>query len=252
MPVHRGNIGEVVQKAWNDARCAAIAGSGQREANRKRSRIWIGSLAKRFGEHYAGVRLTPLGTVASERARHVLREIEAAEERIEAAVSGRTGSFRIAASPMWMQAILPAAIARFHQTCPGVELKLSTASFAEGLRRLTDGDSDLHCGGVDAGASLPRFLRREHVLDIAAGIVAGEGHPLLAARPAIADLAGYPWIDYGAPAPTPGPALTGPSSLPAVLDALYAYTGKQVQTVVRADTVELFLLAAGPWLAWLR
>ena len=52
--------------------------------------------------------------------------------------------------------------------------------------------------------------------------------------------------------PPPGTAArTSPSSLPAVLDALYAYTGKRVQTVVRADTVGLFLLAAGPWLAWL-
>ena len=32
---------------------------------------------------------------------------------------------------------------------------------------------------------------------------------------------------------------------------MYAYTGKRVQTVVRADTVGLFLLAAGPSLSWL-
>ena len=215
------------------------------------ARLEAGLRGPLFERLPSGVRLTPLGTVAAERARHVLREIEAAEQTIGAAVSGRTGSFRITADPMWMEAVLAPAIARFRETCPGVELKLRTASLAEGLRRLADGDSDLHCGGVDAGAPLPRFLRREHVLDITAGIVAGEGHPLLAARPAIADLAGYPWIDYGAPAPMPGPALTGPSSLPAVLDALYAYTGKRVQTVVRADTVGLFLLTAGPWLAWL-
>ena len=134
----------------------------------------------------SGVRLTPLGTVAAERARHVLREIEAAEQTIGAAVSGRTGSFRITADPMWMEAVLAPAIARFRETCPGVELKLRTASLAEGLRRLAAGDSDLHCGGVDAGAPPPQFLRREHVLDITAGIVAGEGHPLLAAGPAAA------------------------------------------------------------------
>ena len=33
-----------------------------------------------------------------------------------------------------------------------------------------------------------------------------------------------------------------------MLDALYARTGKRVKTVVRADTVGLFLLATGPWL----
>ena len=56
MPVHRGNIGEVVLKAWDDARNADIACSGRQKANSERSRIWIGSLAKRFGEHYAGKR----------------------------------------------------------------------------------------------------------------------------------------------------------------------------------------------------
>ena len=198
----------------------------------------------------SGVRLTPLGTVAAERARHVLREIEAAEQTIGAAVSGRTGSFRITADPMWMEAVLAPAIARYREALPGVELKLRTASFAEGLRLLENGDGDLHCGGIDAAATLPGFLRREHVLDIAAGIVAGEGHPLLAARPAVGDLAGYPWIDYSETASTAASG-TGLPSLTGVLDALYAYTGKRVQTVVRADTVGLFLLAAGPWLAWL-
>lgn len=33
---------------------------------------------------------------------------------------------------------------------PGIELKLRTASFAEGLRLLADGESDLHCGGIDS------------------------------------------------------------------------------------------------------
>ena len=147
---------------------------------------------------------------------------------------------------MWMHAILPAAIGQFHQTCPGVELKLSTASFAEGLRRLADGDSDLHCGAVDAGAPLPRFLRREHVLDITAGIVAGEGHPLLAARPAVGDLVGYPWIDYGGPEPPGTAARTSPSSLPTVLDGAVSFVHRKAGSDPRAalaDTGRAVLLS---------
>ena len=56
MPVHRGNIGEVVLKAWNDARCADIEDSDRQKANSERSGIWIDSLAKRFREHYADKR----------------------------------------------------------------------------------------------------------------------------------------------------------------------------------------------------
>ena len=103
----------------------------------------IARLEIRFGGRLferlpSGVRLTPLGTVAAERARHVLREIEAAEAKIGAAVSGRSGRFRITADPMWMEAVVAPAIARFRDTCPGIELTLRTASLAEALR-LTHG-----------------------------------------------------------------------------------------------------------------
>ena len=151
-----------------------------------------------------GVRLTPLGAVAVELARGLLREIETAEEKIEAAVSGRAGRFRITATPVWMQAVLAPAIARYREALPGVELALRTAPFAEGLRLLENGESDLHCGGADPGRPLPAFLRRERFIELTAAIVAGDGHPLLTRRPSVRDLSGYPWIDYDAPALSPG------------------------------------------------
>ena len=191
----------------------------------------------------ATLRITPPATAAM---------VKPSSGFTEPALDGRSETWpRVTADSMWMEAVVGPAIARFHETFPAVELKLSTASFAEALRRLMGGESDLHCGDIDAGTQLPGFLRREHVLDITAGIVAGERHPLLAARAAVGDLSGYPWIDYGGPAPAGTAAPTDPSSLPAVLDALYAYAGKRVKTVVRADTLGLFLLETGPWLAWL-
>ena len=56
MPVHRGNIGEVVLGAWNDAIGAEIGGNGQQETNSERSGTWLDSLAERFREHYTGKR----------------------------------------------------------------------------------------------------------------------------------------------------------------------------------------------------
>ena len=212
----------------------------------------IARLELRFGGRLferlpSGVRLTPLGTLATERARHVLREIEAAEAKIEAAVSGRAGRFRITADPMWMEAVLAPAIARFRDTCPGIELTLRTASFVDGLRLLARGESDLHCGAIDV-APLPAFLRRERVLDTTAGIVAHADHPLLAGRPAVRDLVSWPWIDYGGPVPAAA-ADSGPASPDGILGALHARTGRRVKTVLRADAAGLFLLATGPWLA---
>ena len=110
-----------------------------------------------------GVRLTPLGAAAVNLASGVLREMEAAGEKFQAAVAGRIGSFRVTATPMWMQAVLAPAVATFRESMPGVALTLRTASFTEGLRLLANGDSDLHCGGDDTGEPLPAFLRREPI-----------------------------------------------------------------------------------------
>lgn len=56
MPVHRGNIGEVILSAWNDAINADVQGNGQQETNSARSGLWIDCLAARFKEHYKGNR----------------------------------------------------------------------------------------------------------------------------------------------------------------------------------------------------
>ena len=99
----------------------------------------IARLEARFGGKLferltTGVRLTPLGDRVAGVARGLLREIQAAEEKIDAAVSGRTMSLRVTASPMWMEAVLAPAVAQFHHRFPSVELTLRTAPFADGLR----------------------------------------------------------------------------------------------------------------------
>ena len=215
----------------------------------------VARLEARFGGRLferipSGVRLTSLGALAAERARRVLRELEAAEEQIEAAVTGLAGCFRISAHPVWMQAVLPAAIARFHDTFPGIELKLRAADRPQGIRLLTEGASDLHCGGIDAGEPLPPFLRRDSFVEVEAGIVARLDHPLHARRARLEDLAGWPWVDYDGAAPADGDA-GGRASLFGVLHNLHERTGRRAGTVIRAGPAGPFPMASGPYLAWL-
>ena len=203
-----------------------------------------------------GVRPTPLGATAVERARGLLREFRAAEEEIDAAVSGRAGTFRVTATPVWMRAVIAPAAAAFRERAPGVALALRTAPFADGLRLLADGESDLHCGGADPGHLLPAFLRRERFLDLTAGIVARAGHPLLGTAPAPGDLAAWPWIDFDAATAAPAgtaaaPDGDGPASLDLLLDRLFRETGRRVATVLRAGAAGLSVMADGPWLALL-
>ena len=201
--------------------------------------------ARLFERIPAGVRPTRLGALIIERARRILREIEAGEETVAAALAGRTGRFRVTAAPLWMQVVVAPAVQAFHSAFPEIELRLRTASWREGARLLDDGRSDLHCGGLDSGEALPAHVRRERVLEVTGGIVAGGGHPLHEAGPQPRDLAGWPWIDVD------GRVGAGRPSLAAILDELGDLTGAPVRAVMRAGSAGLTLLAAGPWLSWL-
>ncbi len=214
----------------------------------------IARLERQFGARLfertpAGVRLTALGATMAELARPLLRDFEAARTTLAAVRSGRTGRFHVTANPVWLEAVLPEAIARFHEDFPGIELTLENATRTEGLRLLAQGESDLHCGGIDSGEILPASLRRERFVDLTAGIVAGRHHPLLTREVSSVDLVRAPWIDYDARAT----ALAGDRhpSLAALLDRLHETTHTRVKTVIRTGSAGLLLMATGPYLAWL-
>ena len=242
-------------------RLLAVAEAGTVGAAAKRSNVTqptltrdIARLEQRFGgllferlPH--GVRPTALGATAVERARRILAEVEAAEQAIDAARSGRTGVFRVTATPPWAETVLARAAARFREAFPAIELRVRSATRAEGLRRLADGDCDLHCGGIDTDEPLPAFLRRERFLDMTAGIVAWRDHPLFAGSVAPEDLARYPWIDFDWPAPASLDE-TRPS-LAAILAQLRGAGAAGIVTVLRLGAAGLLALAGGPWLAWL-
>ena len=194
-----------------------------------------------------GVRQTALGAAAARRARRILGEYAAAEAELDAARAGRAGLFRVTATPPWSETVLAQALARFHAAFPAIEIELAAASRAEGLRRLADGASDLHCGGIDEGRRLPDFLRRERFLDMTAGIVAWRGHPLFEGPVGPADLVRCPWVDFD---PPPPPGARHPS-LGAVLELLHRRTGARVATVLRARPGGLLLMNRAPYLAWL-
>ena len=195
-----------------------------------------------------GVRLTRFGDLVADRSRRILREIALAEEEINLVVSGQTGSLRITAGPMWMKTVLPGAIARFHKSCPGIELKLRTTTYTEGVWLLMDGENDIHCGGIDACESLPQFLRREHILDMTWGIVAHKDHPLHSKELTYEDLADYPWIDYDKVIQKQSSGARS-SLTDDILDRLYKRTGKRVGAVICTNSVGLSLIRTGPYLS---
>ena len=187
-----------------------------------------------------GVRPTPLGATVASLARRLLREFESAEEALDTARSGRTGRFRITASPTWGETVLPAALARFHEDCPGIEIRTDMAGRAEGLGLLVAGKSDLHCGGMDTGDILDASLRRDHFLEETSGIVAWRGHPLFSGTVGPEDLVRCPWI-----------AFCRDPALARLLDRLYETTNVRAGIVVQAGSACLSLLNGSRYLALL-
>ncbi len=194
-----------------------------------------------------GVRLTEFGTTVAEQARHILREIETAEGRVKSALSGHSRSLRVTAGPTWMQAVLPEVVGRVHDAFPDVELRLHAMTFLEGIRLLVNGESDIHCGRIDAERHLPAILRRESFLNMTSCIVACADHPLHAGKVTCGDLVEWPWIDCEAPARTQDDEERSP--LAELLDELFARTGKRVRTIVRAGPAGLALMGTGPYLS---
>ena len=212
----------------------------------------IAALESRFGAPLferlpTGVRPTALGAVAAEQARRLLRAYEEAEDRIGGALAGRNGHIRATADALWMQGVVADAVGRFREGFPGIELRLRSTGRGEGLRLLEAGESDLHCGGLDAGACLPDSLRREELPALTMGTVAHRAHPLLSGGATAEALADWPWVDCVADL---GPGSEAPS-LDDLLDRLRSRTGRHVVSVIRAGAAGLALMASGPYLAWL-
>ena len=195
-----------------------------------------------------GVRLTQLGNLVAEQSRRILREIELAENEINLAVSGRIGSLRVTAGPMWMKTVLPAAIDRFHKKYPGIELRLHAATYPEGVWLLVNGESDIHCGGIDTREPLPQFVTREHILDMTWGIVAHKDHPLHTRKSTYEDLVDYPWIDFDAVIQRQD-CNTRPSLTDNVLKTIHKRTNRRVVTIIRVNSADLSLMETGAFLS---
>lgn len=52
MPVHRGNLSQVINRAWTRATDIRTEGSEHRVRNQERSRQWVSELAKAFTDEY--------------------------------------------------------------------------------------------------------------------------------------------------------------------------------------------------------
>jgi DNA-binding transcriptional LysR family regulator len=143
-----------------------------------------------------GVHLTDAGRVLVGHADVILRRLGDAEAELEAMAGLRGGRLRLVAFPSAGGSIMPAAVARFRERHPAVEVTLAPAEPDEAAEALRSGEADI---GLTIETSWMKpgddGLIRTHLLDDPMYLVVPTGHPQATRRTVrLADLAADPWI----------------------------------------------------------
>ena len=95
-----------------------------------------------FHRMRGNVTLTPAGEALLPWARRVLNDLEAATNEVRELSGLRRGRISVGATPSITVAVLPDALARIHETYPGVDLKLHEAGSRDLVRELEQGRLD--------------------------------------------------------------------------------------------------------------
>ncbi len=142
------------------------------------------------------VMLTDAGQVLLPEARATLAAAQAARDAVSQARGGLRGTVTVGTMLSTGPLDLPGLLGRFHQTHPGVTVKLRmSASGSAGLaREVLDGSLDLAV--VSLPGSAPAGLSLRPVAEEPLVAVGQPGHPLAAGPVTIAELAAEPFIDY--------------------------------------------------------
>jgi DNA-binding transcriptional LysR family regulator len=72
-----------------------------------------------------GVALTPAGTMFYKEARRIVRDVDVAFEAVRGATSGELGKLRLGVGMSTVHSLVPRALLRFRESCPGVEIEIA-------------------------------------------------------------------------------------------------------------------------------
>lgn len=90
-----------------------------------------------------GIRPTQAALLLAEHATQVSKQLQEAEDALEALRAGQAGRLRLAAFATAGNALVPRAMARFRESQPGVDLDLTIAESPEALAQLRSGQIDV-------------------------------------------------------------------------------------------------------------
>jgi DNA-binding transcriptional LysR family regulator len=152
-----------------------------------------------------GVRPTAAGAALAGHLGGILGQIESAEREVAAIAAGRGGRLRTASFPSAGASLMPAAVAGFRASHPGVELTLAEGEPEEIGPRLRAGEFDLVLlyEFEGSGERLAAGMRRFELLDDPLHLALPADHPLATRKkpPRLADLAGESFVQTSATSP---------------------------------------------------
>jgi DNA-binding transcriptional LysR family regulator len=105
-----------------------------------------------------GIRLTAEGEALLASTRDVLTRAESLGARARAFAGGTTGVLRVGATPQVMQNILPAFLAEYRRSRPGIEIELIEEGGARLLNLVEQGALHVAMSGILSGTPLERRL----------------------------------------------------------------------------------------------
>ncbi|MBC6717913.1 LysR family transcriptional regulator [Aurantimonas sp. DM33-3] len=148
--------------------------------------------AKLFDRTGRGKRLTPVGAILLEKARHLRQEAEAVSREVGEVARGEAGTLRIGSGTTIVNHVLPRACRMLTAVAPGVDIAL-TVSMSDVLQaHLRAGECDLVIAPVDPRAHSEfdaRTIYRDEMV-----VAASPSHRLAKGGASLADLAGEKWV----------------------------------------------------------
>jgi DNA-binding transcriptional LysR family regulator len=152
-----------------------------------------------------GVRPTAAGAALAGYLGGILAQIERAEREVAAIAAGRGGRLRTASFPSAGATLMPAAVAGFRASHPGVELSLAEGEPEEIGPRLRAGEFDLVLlyEFEGSGERLATGMRRFDLLDDPLHLALPADHRLATRKkpPRLVDLAGESFVQTSAATP---------------------------------------------------
>jgi DNA-binding transcriptional LysR family regulator len=142
-----------------------------------------------------GTRLTQAGGVLDRLAQLVLGQLAAARAELEDLTRLRGGSVRVTAFESAWTSLVPAAVSRYRERHPDVELHLAEADPVEAVAAVRAGACDVAVTFEPNGAEDLEGLRRTTIADDPLWAVLPAGHALAADDAVdLAQLAAEPWV----------------------------------------------------------